>query len=56
MHQTLQSFDGQELEITERLSISPDRTKLSCVLELSSGGRTVNYTEEFPITNAQVQS
>ena len=40
----------------ERLSISPDRTKLSCVLELSSGGRTVNYTQEFPITNAEAQS
>jgi hypothetical protein len=56
VHQTLQSFDGQELEIMERLSISPDRAKLSCVLELSSGGRTVNYTEEFPITNAEAQS
>ena len=56
VNQTLQSFDGQELEIMERLSISPDRTKLSCVLELSSGGRTVNYTQEFPITNAEAQS
>lgn len=56
VHQTLQSFDGQELEIMERLSISPDRTKLSCVLELSSGGRTVNYTEEFPIANAGARS
>jgi hypothetical protein len=43
VHQTLQSFDGQELEIMERLSISPQRTKLSCVLELSSGGLTVNH-------------
>ena len=56
VHQTLQSFDGHELEIMERLSISPDRTKLSCVFELSSGGRTVKYTEEFPITNAEAQS
>jgi hypothetical protein len=55
VHQTLQSFDGQELEIMERLSISPERTKLSCVLELSSGGRTVNYAEEFPITKAEAQ-
>jgi hypothetical protein len=55
VHQTLQSFDGQELEIMERLSISHDRKKLSFVLELSSGGRTVNYTEEFPITNAEAQ-
>jgi hypothetical protein len=56
VNQTVQSFDGQELEIMERLSISPDRRKLSCVLELSSGGRTVNYTEEFPVTNAEPQS
>lgn len=40
----------------ERLSISPDRTKLSCVLELSSGGRTVNHAEEFPVANAGAQS
>jgi hypothetical protein len=50
VHQTLQSFDGHELEMMERLSLSPDRTKLSCVFELSSGGRTVNFTEEFPTT------
>jgi hypothetical protein len=56
VQQTLQSFDGQELEIMERLSISPDRTKRSWVLDLSSGGRTVNYTEELPITNAAAQS
>jgi hypothetical protein len=56
VHQTLQSFDGQELEIMERLSLSPDRTKLSCVLEVSSGGRTVNFTEEFPITKNEAQS
>jgi hypothetical protein len=56
VQQTLQSLDGQELEIMERLSISPDRTTLSWALELSSGGRTVNYTEEFPITNAGSQS
>jgi hypothetical protein len=49
VHQTLQSFDGFELEIMERLSISPDRRKLSCVLELSSGGHTVSHTEEFPL-------
>ena len=56
VHQTLQSFDGQELEVMERLSLSPDRTTLSCVLELSSGGRTVNFTEEFPITKKEAQS
>ncbi len=56
VHQTLQSFDGQELEIMERLSLSPDRTKLSCVLELSSGDRTVNFTQDFPITKKEAQS
>lgn len=40
----------------ERLSISSCRTKLGCVLELSSGGRTVNYMEDFPITNAEARS
>jgi hypothetical protein len=49
VQQTLQSFDGHELEIMERLSISDDRKKLSCVLELSSGGHTVRYTDDFPI-------
>ena len=49
VQQTLQSFDGHELEITERLSISEDRKKLSCILELSSGGRTIRYTDDFPI-------
>ena len=28
VHQSLQSFDGQEIEVMERLSFSPDRTKL----------------------------
>jgi hypothetical protein len=56
VHQTMQSFDGQELEIMERLSFSPDRTKLSCALELSSGGRTVNFREEFPILKKEAQS
>jgi hypothetical protein len=56
VHQTMQSFDGQELEIMERLSFSPDRTRLSCTLELSSGGRTVNFREEFPILKKEAQS
>ena len=56
VNQTLQLFDGQELEIMERLSMSPDRTKLSCVLELSSGGHKVNYAAEFPITKEKAQS
>jgi hypothetical protein len=50
VHQSLQHFDGQESELMERLSFSPDRTKLQCSLEIASGGHTVNYTEEFPIT------
>ena len=56
IHHTVQSFDGQELEIMERLSLSPDRTKLSYALELSSGGHTVNFREEFPITKKEAQS
>jgi hypothetical protein len=56
VHQSLQNFDGQEIELMERVSFSSDRTKLQCFLEIASGGRTVNYTEEFPITNAGVHS
>ena len=50
VEQILQSFDGQEVEIMERFSISPDRTKLFCRLELSSGGYTVQHSDEFPIS------
>ena len=56
VHQSLQSFDGQEIEVMERLSFSPDRTKLSCVVELSSGGRTVRHEEEFTVTLAEPQT
>ena len=45
----LHLFDGHELEIMERLSISEDRTKLSCVIELSTAGRTVRHTEDFTV-------
>jgi hypothetical protein len=38
VHQSVQCFDGQEIEIMERLSFSPDRTKLVCSLEVASGG------------------
>ena len=48
VHQSLQSFDGQEIEVMERLSFSPDRTMLVCALEISGGGHTVKYQEEFP--------
>ena len=47
--QTLNQFDGCAIEVMQRFSISEDRKKLSCAIELSSGGRTVNHTEEFPI-------
>jgi hypothetical protein len=33
----------------QRFSIAEDRKRLSCDVELSSGGRTVSHTEEFPI-------
>jgi hypothetical protein len=49
------AFDGQELEIMERLSLSPDRTRVSCVIEVSSGGRTVNFAEEFPIAKKEAE-
>jgi hypothetical protein len=55
VHQSLQSFDGQEIEVMERLSFSPDRTKLLCVVELSSGGLMVRHEEEFPTTEADAQ-
>ena len=50
VQQTLQSFDGQDIEIMERFSISPDRGKFLCRLELSSGGQTVRHSDEFPIS------
>lgn len=56
INQTLHSFDGQELEVMQQLSLSPDGTKLFCVLELSSGGRMVRHEEEFPVTEAETQS
>jgi hypothetical protein len=47
--QTLNQFDGCAIEVMQRLSISEDRKNLSYAIELSSGGRTVNHTEVFPI-------
>ena len=49
VHQSLQHFDGQEIEITERLSLSSDRATLICALELSSGGKTVRHEDAFPV-------
>ena len=40
VHQTLQSFDGQSVELMNRLAFSEDKAKLSFSLEVSSGGGT----------------
>ena len=50
VHQTLQSFDGQSLELMNRLAFSEDKTRLSFSLEVSSGGKTVRYEDDFPVT------
>ena len=49
VHQSLQSFDGEEIEVMERLSFSLDRATLICALELSSGGKTVRHEDAFPV-------
>lgn len=49
VYQSLNHFDGQEIEIMERLSLSPDRATLICALELSSGGKTVRHEDAFPL-------
>ena len=48
VHQTLHYYDGHEIEIMRRLSIS-EGEKLRCEVELSSGGKTVQYSDEFPL-------
>jgi hypothetical protein len=48
VHQTLQFFAGQELEMMERISRSDAGTMLSYDQELSSGGRTLRNKAEFP--------
>ena len=48
IHQSLQIFDGQEIEIVERLSFAEDREKLTCVIEITSEGRTVMHQDDFP--------
>jgi hypothetical protein len=53
VHQTLQNFDVQEIEIMERMSLSEDRTELCYTIELASGGRTIRHEERFPVTGAQ---
>jgi hypothetical protein len=49
VYQSLLSFDGQEIEIMERLSFSANRTKFICALEITSSDRTVQIEETFPI-------
>jgi hypothetical protein len=56
VQQTLQFFNGQEIEIMERLSMSADRSKLICSLELSSAGRTVQHADEFPVSSSPENS
>lgn len=48
VHQTLQFFAGQELEIMERFSRSDDGAKLVYEQETHSGGRTLRNRIEFP--------
>jgi hypothetical protein len=55
VHQSLQSFDGQEIEVMEQLSFSQDRTTLICTIEISSSGRTVRYQDGFPISQTPDQ-
>lgn len=50
--QTLQSFDGQDIEIMERFAVSPDRKQLLFTIELATGGQTIRYEDEFPYTPA----
>ena len=47
VHQTLQFFAGQELEIMERISRTDDGATLIYDQELSSGGRTIRNKAEF---------
>ena len=48
VNQELQYLDGHEIEIMERLSVSGNRS-LSCSIEVSSGGKTVRHSDEFPL-------
>jgi len=54
VNQTLQIFEGQELEIMERISRSEDGATLVYEQELSSGGLTIRREERFPFCNAEV--
>jgi hypothetical protein len=55
VEQTLQSLDGQEIEIMQRFEIAPDRTTLSCATEMWTGGRTVRHEDVFPIVQQKME-
>ena len=55
VNQSLQNFDGQEIEIMERLSFSSDRTALICSLEIASDGHIVRHEDAFPISKKKEQ-
>ena len=48
VYQSMQYFGSREIEVMERLSISEDG-RLCCAIELSSGGKTVRHSDEFPL-------
>ena len=52
VHQTLRVFEGQELEIMERISLLEDRATLVYEQEVSSGGLTKRHDERFPFRDA----
>lgn len=56
VQQSLQSFNGQDVEIMERYALSEDGTKLVCIIELSSGGRTVRHEDEFPVSTRNLET
>ncbi len=49
--QTLYSFDRHDIEVTERISLAADRTRLRCQLMLTSGGVTSLHDDDFPLNS-----
>ena len=47
--QTLYWLDWHDIEITERISLAADHTRLRCQLMLTSGGVTSLHDDEFPL-------
>jgi hypothetical protein len=47
VHQTLQSFDSQSIELMNRLASPEDKIRLSLSLEVCSGCKTVRYEDDF---------